>query len=271
MDEQIKILCVDDERNVLRALERLFLDEDYEIITALSGQEGLELMGSVGPVQIVISDYRMPGMNGVDFLREVCRCWPETVRIVLSGYADTTAVVTAINEGEIYKFIPKPWNDDELKVTLGNALERYFLHQHNCQLMERLAESNEELQAMNENLQKLIAEGTNELMSCDYRLARSRFILDSLPVAVMGVDSEGVIASCNRAGGRILGLDEEEIIGMRQQDILTPGMNGFVENIRHREAVSGVIPINGVGFRAKGDIVECQGREMIVMVFDSEV
>ena len=181
MDEQVRILCVDDERNVLKALERFFLDDEYEIITALSGQEGLELMGSVGPVQVVISDYRMPGMNGVDFLREVCRCWPDTVRIVLSGYADTAAVISAINEGEIYKFIPKPWNDDELKVTLINALERYFLHRHNHQLMERLAESNAELQAMNENLLELVVEGTEALVSCGYSPASSRLILDSLP------------------------------------------------------------------------------------------
>ncbi|MGA2151734.1 MAG: response regulator [Geobacteraceae bacterium] len=271
MDEQVRILCVDDERNVLKALERFFLDDEYEIITALSGQEGLELMGSVGPVQVVISDYRMPGMNGVDFLREVCRCWPDTVRIVLSGYADTAAVISAINEGEIYKFIPKPWNDDELKVTLINALERYFLHRHNHQLMERLAESNAELQAMNENLQELVVEGTEALVSCGYSPASSRLILDSLPVAVIGVDAEGAIASCNRAGGRILGLDVEEIIGMSQQDIFTPELKGFVEKIRNRKAVTGVIPINGASFRAKGDIVKWQGRELIVLVFDSEV
>jgi two-component system NtrC family sensor kinase len=155
MDEQVKILFVDDERNVLRALERLFLDDEYEIITALSGEEGLHLLKSEQPVQIVISDYRMPGMNGVEFLREVCRSWPDTVRIVLSGYADTAAVVNAINEGEIFRFIPKPWNNNELKMTIVNALEHYCLQQYNSELMKRLAESNAKLQAMNENLETL--------------------------------------------------------------------------------------------------------------------
>ena len=122
---QIKILCVDDERNVLRALERIFLDDDYEIILAGSGDEGLKIMEEEGPFQVVVSDYRMPVMNGVEFLKAVYERWPETVRIVLSGYADAGAIVAAINEGHIYRFIPKPWNDDELRVTIQNCLERY--------------------------------------------------------------------------------------------------------------------------------------------------
>src|SRR5664279_3494055 len=126
MEEQIRILLVDDEKNVLKALERTFLDEEYEILKASSGIDGLSILESVSPVQVVISDYRMPEMNGVDFLREVCKKWPDTVRIVLSGYADTASIVSAINEGEIYKFISKPWNDDELKVAIANALERYY-------------------------------------------------------------------------------------------------------------------------------------------------
>jgi len=130
MNGEIKILCVDDEPNVLNALKRLFLDEPYTILTAASGQEGLEIIEKEN-VQIIISDYRMPGMNGVDFLKEARKKWPDTVRIVLSGYADTAAIVSAINEGQIYKFVPKPWNDEELKVTISNAIERYHLFKKN--------------------------------------------------------------------------------------------------------------------------------------------
>jgi two-component system NtrC family sensor kinase len=136
MEETIRILLVDDEINVLRSLERTFLDEEYEILTALSGTGGLSVLQDVSPVQVVISDYRMPQMNGVDFLREVCRRWPDTVRMVLSGYADTAVVISAINEGEIYKFIPKPWNDDELRIAIINALERYSLNKKNNELTE---------------------------------------------------------------------------------------------------------------------------------------
>jgi two-component system NtrC family sensor kinase len=158
MEERVRILCVDDEKNVLRALERLFLDDDYEVIAVQSGSEGLEMLRNVSPVHLVISDYRMPGMNGVDFLKEVCNGWPTTVRIVLSGYADTAAIVSAINEGQIYKFIPKPWNDDELKVTVANAIERYFLFKKNLELTSQLTKKNEELIGLNRELKKLLEE-----------------------------------------------------------------------------------------------------------------
>lgn len=136
MDESVKILCVDDEPNVLKALNRLFMDEDYEIFSAASGEEGLALLAEQWDIQVVISDYRMPGMNGVDFLKAVHDGWPDTIRIVLSGYADTASVVAAINEGQIYKFIGKPWNDDELKATISQAIESYGLERKNQALTQ---------------------------------------------------------------------------------------------------------------------------------------
>ncbi|MFA6284152.1 MAG: response regulator, partial [Desulfurivibrionaceae bacterium] len=145
MTENVTILCVDDEANVLKSLKRLFLDEEYEILTAESGKEGLALLEQHEPVQVVISDYRMPEMDGVAFFKEVHERWPDTVRIVLSGYADTAVVVAAINEGQVYKFIPKPWNDDELKVAIAKALERYFLVKANNELNEELRQANDEL------------------------------------------------------------------------------------------------------------------------------
>jgi two-component system NtrC family sensor kinase len=101
IDRDTKILFVDDEPNILSTLRRLFLDEDYELLTADSAEKGLALMQENPSVQVVVSDYRMPGMNGVDFLKKVHECWPDSVRIILSGYADTAAVVSAINEGKI--------------------------------------------------------------------------------------------------------------------------------------------------------------------------
>ncbi|MEW6719215.1 MAG: response regulator [Thermodesulfobacteriota bacterium] len=133
---QRRILCVDDERNTLRALSRAFMDEEYEILTAPSGAEGIAVLEEMSPVQVVISDYRMPGMNGVEFLKQVRERWPDAVRMVMSGYADTCSVVDAINEGQIYKFIPKPWSDEELRMTIANALERYDLHRENARLRE---------------------------------------------------------------------------------------------------------------------------------------
>ncbi|NJD91135.1 MAG: response regulator [Geobacter sp.] len=148
MAENIKLLCVDDERNVLRALERIFMDDDYEILTAISGEDGLAVLAENSDVQVVISDFRMPGMNGVEFLRQVCEKYPDTVRIVLSGYADTGAVVSAINEGQIYKFVSKPWSDEELRQTVAKAVEAFSLHRQNRALAAELETLRREMELL---------------------------------------------------------------------------------------------------------------------------
>ncbi|NVN98622.1 MAG: response regulator [Geobacteraceae bacterium] len=148
MSDTIKLLCVDDERNVLRALERIFMDDDYEILTAASGEDGLSIFAENPDISVVISDYRMPGMNGVEFLSQVCEKYPNTVRIVLSGYADTTSVVSAINEGQIYKFVSKPWSDEELRQTVAKAVESFALHQQNQRMAIELEALKLELAAL---------------------------------------------------------------------------------------------------------------------------
>jgi two-component system NtrC family sensor kinase len=120
--EQIKILCVDDERNVLRALDRVFIDDDYEITLAGSGEEGLQITEESGPFHVVISDYRMPVMNGVDFLKLVFDRWPGTIRIILSGHADSNAILAAIRDGYIHLAIHKPWDDNDLRATIQNCV-----------------------------------------------------------------------------------------------------------------------------------------------------
>lgn len=116
------ILFVDDEENILSALTRLFRKEDYEILTATSGMDGLKIIEGKD-ISLVISDHRMPGMTGVDFLARVKETSPDTVRIMLTGYADLEAAMAAINKGEVYRFITKPWNDEELKLTVRQSLE----------------------------------------------------------------------------------------------------------------------------------------------------
>lgn len=229
MDDTIKLLCVDDEKNVLRALQRVFLDEDYEFFTAVSGLEGLDILDKEPGIQVVISDYRMPEMNGVDFLREVHIRYPETVRIVLSGYADTAAVVDAINEGQIYKFIPKPWNDDELRVTINNALEIYSLHARNRQLMEELRNSNEELRIMNDNLENLVSQRTAELTFRNRVLASAQNILHSLPQAVIGIDRADQVVYCNEKAYQFLSAFNRDLVGNNRQSALPAEINLFID------------------------------------------
>lgn len=211
--DPIRILFVDDERNVLRSLERLFLEEEYEIFTAASGQEGLETIEQSGPFQLIVSDYRMPSMNGVEFLSEVFRRWPETERIILSGYADSAAIVAAINEGRIYKFIAKPWNDDDLLRTIREVLDRYELRASNRGLLEELSAANKELKAINDNLNKIVDERFKVAISQSHALQSFQTVLDVLPIGFIGSDGYGMIVQCNRLGAEMLGLRGEDLIG----------------------------------------------------------
>jgi len=272
VSQSIRILCVDDEVNVLRALQRLFLDDDYEVIAASSAGEGLEVLRSSPPIQLIISDYRMPGLNGVDFLKEVYRHWPETVRIVLSGYADTAAVVSAINEGHIYRFVPKPWNDDELRVTIGNALERYYLHQKNAQLMESLAATNAELQSLNENLENLVRDRTDQLMLHNRALHHSQNILDSLPMAVIGFDPHGILVQCNRKGRLLLGGETAGLLGCHRREAIPDEVNEFVEKMLcsygQDTASSRIASEKGV-WNVRGIVLKSEEQEGLILIIES--
>jgi two-component system NtrC family sensor kinase len=252
MSHQTRILCVDDERNVLRSLERIFLDDDYEILTAASGEEGLELLNAEPRVQVVISDYRMPGMNGVEFLKEVFSRNPDTIRIVLSGYADTAAVVAAINEGQIYKFIPKPWNDDELRVTVAKALEHFASHRRNVQLAEELSLRNEELRELNVNLERLVSTRTSELVLQNRALLHARYVLDHLPIGVLGLTTDGVVVQINREAALLLNLVPDEILGERMCDALPPEICTLAGAISESSCGYQAVAINGRPLQVKG-------------------
>ena len=120
------LLIVDDDPNILKALQRLLLDESYRLLIAPDAASGLEML-AVNPVQVIISDQRMPGMSGIEFLSRVKEIYPDTVRMVLSGYADLETVVEAVNEGALYKFIAKPWKDEQLLKLIREAFLYYEL------------------------------------------------------------------------------------------------------------------------------------------------
>ena len=271
MEERLRILCVDDEKNILKAIERLFFDSDYEILTAANTDEGIEILNKTGPIQIVLSDYKMPGKNGIDFLKEICQKWPDTVRIILSGYADTAAVVSAINEGQIYKFIPKPWNDDELKVTIANAFERYILHKKNVELNVELKKRNEELQEFNNNLERLVADRTAALTFQNKVLSISQNILYSLPIAILGIDLDGMIVHCNKKGIQLFGSDGKSVIGEQIKDLLNEEINNLVDGVIEKGILSGKINIKNCSTNVKGIFMKCfDAQEGIILTFDCE-
>ncbi len=145
--QQYRLLLVDDEPNVLKALQRVFRQENYLVATAPTAGEALQLMRQ-GAFQLVISDYMMPGINGADFLKQVKALYPDTIRIMLTGHADTGAVMGAVNEGAVYKFILKPWNDDDLRVTVALALEQHDLILKNHALQQDNANKSKEISAL---------------------------------------------------------------------------------------------------------------------------
>src|SRR5450830_1762761 len=142
-----RMLLVDDEPNVLKALQRVFRQENYQITTAASAQEALELLNKT-PFHLMISDYMMPGMNGAELLKQAKSIKPEMIRIMLTGHADTGAVMGAINEGAVYKFILKPWDDDDLRISVALALEQYDLIQKNKALQQDNTQKSKEISAL---------------------------------------------------------------------------------------------------------------------------
>ncbi|MDD2897140.1 MAG: ATPase, T2SS/T4P/T4SS family [Desulfuromonadaceae bacterium] len=134
-EQGFTLLFVDDEENVLNALRRIFMEENYTILTATSGQKALDILGKQ-PVQLIISDHRMPGMTGAELLKAVREKYHDTIRIMLTGYADVNSIMGAVKEGAVYKFITKPWNDEDLRLTVSLALQQYVLMHENRNLKE---------------------------------------------------------------------------------------------------------------------------------------
>jgi response regulator RpfG family c-di-GMP phosphodiesterase len=162
VERPLTLLFVDDEPSILSALRRLFRPQGYKILTAESGQEGLEVL-ALETVNLVVSDMRMPNMDGAKFLKEVRARWPHVVRLLLTGYSDMTSTVEAINQGEIYRYIAKPWDDTEIVRTVADALEHMRLVGENIRLTELTRRQNEELKELNAGLEQKVAARTEEV------------------------------------------------------------------------------------------------------------
>lgn len=122
-----RLLLVDDEPNILNALRRLLRREGYQILVAEHGLAALEILARE-PVQVIVSDQRMPGMTGTELLAKVRDMYPDTIRMVLSGYSEVSALTDAINHGAIYRFLSKPWQDDDLKTEIRQAFRVHREH-----------------------------------------------------------------------------------------------------------------------------------------------
>ncbi|MBD3658379.1 MULTISPECIES: ATPase, T2SS/T4P/T4SS family [Marinobacter] len=153
-----RLLLVDDEPHILASLRRVFQRENYELLFARSAEEAIRILESK-PVELIMTDFMMPGMNGSELLREVRERWPQTIRIMLTGHANTDAVMGSIKDGAVYRFILKPWNDDDIRLTIALALEQYELIQRTRALEQENKKQNRDL----ETITKLTATNRSQL------------------------------------------------------------------------------------------------------------
>jgi CheY-like chemotaxis protein len=226
------ILCVDDEEEVLRALQRVFLDESYCVLTAVSGAEGLAIVDRE-PLDLIISDYRMPSMNGAEFLGRVHASHPEILGIVLSGHAEASTVARLIEQRVVYTFVAKPWNNDELRLTVMRGLEAAATRRENA------------------------------------RLAAALEVVEQLPAGLMAIDRDGVVSLLTRprAHRPLCGGDPD--VGASIRSVLLPQVVAAVQRVLAGTS-PGALIVGADGVRAGcyplagGGAVLVAGRELVV-------
>jgi response regulator RpfG family c-di-GMP phosphodiesterase len=209
------LLCVDDEPNILSALRRLFRPHGYQVHVAGGGAEGLALLERT-PVDLVISDMRMPEMNGAEFLERVRARWPDTVRILLTGFSDLDSTVAAINEGQIARYVAKPWDDDTVLTIVREQLEKKFLLAERRRLEALTAAQNDELKNLNATLEQKVEARTAQLAAAlknaeAARAALHRSLLNSVRVyaSFLELRAPAIAAHCKRVAERVRTLAQK--------------------------------------------------------------
>ncbi len=191
------LLLVDDEPNILAALTRLFRRDGYKILTANNGAEGLAILKQQ-PAHVIVSDQRMPEMVGSEFLALAKEMLPDTIRIILSGYTELSSVTDAINQGAVFKFLTKPWDDDLLRSHVREAFVQHQMREENLRLTAELKITNKTLHHLVDELDVLVEQRTQELKNNLVTLQVDQEILDRMPIGVIGMDEDGLIASTNQ-------------------------------------------------------------------------
>ena len=237
------LLLVDDEENVISSLRRLLRKDGYHIIVAHSGPEGLQRLAE-NEVDVILSDQRMPGMTGVEFLRRAKELYPETVRMSLSGYTELQSITDAINEGAIYKFLTKPWDDERLRAHINEAFRHKEMNDENRHLGAQVQAANAELAQVNQRLQQLLASQGEQIDRDEARMLSVSEVLDGVPAPVIGFDMEGLVAFVN-ADAQALFSDADMPLGRFAQDALCPEL---LQLWQANDGVQRVVTLAGQGF-----------------------
>ncbi len=186
------ILYVDDEVNNLNSF-RAALRRYYNVFTAQSGEEGLNIC-SHNDIQVIVTDQRMPNMTGVQFLQQLPQ-EPDNVRIILTGFSDMEAIIDAINTGKVYRYITKPWDKDELKITIDNAIETVLLRRNNKHLIQ-------ELQQYNEQLEEKVSHRTLEIEKQKKQLETEKSKSDALLLNILPEEIAAELKKFGKSYGR---------------------------------------------------------------------
>ncbi|MFZ6776462.1 EAL domain-containing protein [Undibacterium sp. Ji83W] len=226
------LLLVDDEPNILSALKRLLRRDEYRILTAGSGHEGLEILEK-NRVDVIISDQRMPIMTGVDFLRNAKKKYPDTVRIILSGYTELQYITDAINEGAIYKFLTKPWDDEQIRANIREAFHYKEMEDENRRLTLQVQTTNQELISANKQLAEMLEQKQKQISRDELSLSIIREVLQYVPLPIIAVDDEDMVVFINNSAEKIIPPSRLEL-GCQIEYMIPdagPGIREFSEGL----------------------------------------
>ena len=214
------LLLVDDEENILSSLRRLLRRDGYHIVTATSAAEGLKRLAE-HEVDVIVSDQRMPNMTGVEFLRQAKALYPDTVRMVLSGYTELQSIIDAVNEGAIYRFLTKPWDDERLREHIAEAFRAKGLADENRRLSRAVETANSELADANARLEQLLTRRHDQAERLAASAGNMRELIDQLPAPVIGIDPDGTIVFINGEAERLLDA-ADDLLGQSAARALWP-------------------------------------------------
>ena len=243
-----KILYVDDDKLLTSTFSTLMKVEGFKDVAIYNNPiEAIEYLKSNSP-DLIISDFLMPEMNGLEFLREAKKLYPETSMILLTAYADKENAIKTINEIGVYKYIEKPWDNDDLIMNIKNGIERSHLLADLREKIAQLEEAKAQLTKYSEKLEELVAERTNELKLANLKLSA---IINYCADGIIIIDTKGNIEQVNPACENMTGLSADSLKKMKIQEV------AYMDNPQFNKA-----PKSGVNTAILG--LSCENSEFLL-------